>query len=883
MQADILSDIKRMTKVRDVIVLTHNIDFIFLQTMLLGVLKRCGHPSLTIFADAQCVQESFERQSLIIKDLGSRYRVIPVTMSPGFRFHPKAILVLGEEKSYLYTGSGNLTFGGYRENGEIWNKYELEESVPPEFSSFKEYLYELLPFVGLSKQVEKDLNDIFNEEQYNWLNDMPIGNGLWFQPSKQLSLLERVSSRLVEHSVKKIHVCTPFFDEKANALMQLSQRFGNPPIQLYIQSKRSTLLRNAADNLPSNISIISVQAKKGEEVSNRFIHAKWFGFEVDETVEIFSGSANCSNAATLFSGKKGNAELMAETSVSIDYFHNEIMNELVLLNEKPELIDSHEIEDSNDTASQCIKLDAARYDYGKLTISYQCNESITLTKLKLDNEIISLGQGSVKSGVISQASSIKPKQLSLIGNYEGNPVVSNSLWVDDESLLRSNSTSRQVVEAIHQINDSPEDDPRRWVMLFNLVSQNIQQRTASETRHASVYKGAEDNPVKFSVSLLTNKNYNDGLSIPSINLDSNNKSQSIYSLLLNSFGLASNDAAPDENDSFDNLADDSQVDIPETTPNSNSPKKQKSLSKSQENKLLKSVSEIIDEICGSDFTQVRDVKLLARDLQVIALLIRKLYSLSWLDENQFFKFTHRVWSQLFFTSHIDQTKGLLQMRYESEEDKQRFVSEFVSYELIASLLAWFSAVKVEHKDVYGYRFLLSQTLAMGRCPWLWHLSEKEMEKAAKQLFKIWQDSTCPWQSTESLSEELNVFMKSLEVMSIEGMSLAYFEAEMSAHNLSDVRQSFVNNHVKKGEIIWQARASYCVVLEDSEDKEQVQVLKLQNPENINKFQVKMIAPLQSCLSQETLFSNLFSTQYKPVIEGFLSKVKLSELRYVATE
>lgn len=878
MQADILSDIKRMTKVRDVIVLTHNIDFIFLQTMLLGALKRCGHPSLTVFADAQCVQESFERQSLVVKDLGSRYRVIPVTMSPGFRFHPKAILVLGDENSYLYTGSGNLTFGGYRENSEIWNKFELRESVPPEFSSFKEYLSELLPFVGLSELVEKDLSDIFNEERYSWLKDMPSGNGLWFQPSKLPSLLDRIASRLAEQSVKKIHVCTPFFDEKANALMRLSQRFGNPPIQLYIQSKRSTLLQTAAENLSSNISIISVQAKKGVDASNRFVHAKWFGFEIGESVEVFSGSANCSNAATLFSGNKGNAELMAETSVSIDYFNNEIMNEFVLLNEKPELIDSHEIDDSNDTTTRCIKLNAARYDYGKLIISYQCDESITLTKLKLDNEIISLELGSVKNGVVSQAVSAKPKQLRLIGDYESNPVISNSLWVDDESLLRSNSTSRQLVEAIQQINDASEDDPRRWVMLFNLLSQNIQLRTASENQRSAINKGTENNPVKFSVSLLTNKSYTDGLAIPSINLDSNNKSQSIYSLLLNSFGLLSNDPAQDDNYSFGNLEDDSQVDIPEATPKSNSAKKQKSLSKSQEKKLLISVSEIIDEICGSDFILVRDVKQLARDLQVIALLIRKLYSLSWLDENQFFKFTHRVWSQLFFTSNIDQAKGLLQMRYELEEDKQQFVSEFASYELVASLLAWFSAAKVDYKDVYGYRFLLSQTLAMGRCPWLWHLSESEIEKAAKQLFRIWQDSTCLWQSTEHLSEELNVFMQSLKVMSIEGIALAHFEVEMSAHNLSDVRQSLENIHVKSGDIIWQARASFCVVLEGSEGKKQVKVLKLQSPERINEFQVNMIVPLQYCLSQKALFSDLFFTHYKPVLEGFLSKAKLSALK-----
>ena len=125
MRDDVLKAISKEKNVTDVIILTHNIDYIFIQTVVLKYLKKCGSPSLTIFADASCAQESFDNQKLVISGLGQRYRVVPVYLKrPYDRFHPKAVLLSGEKKASLYVGSGNLTFGGWRQNAEIWNQYD---------------------------------------------------------------------------------------------------------------------------------------------------------------------------------------------------------------------------------------------------------------------------------------------------------------------------------------------------------------------------------------------------------------------------------------------------------------------------------------------------------------------------------------------------------------------------------------------------------------------------------------------------------------------------------------------------------------------------------------------------------------------------------------
>ena len=68
-----------------------------------------------------------------------------MAMNPGFRFHPKAILLSGEETAHLFIGSGNMTFGGIRENAEIWSRFDVNENESNgEVSAFREYFQSIL-------------------------------------------------------------------------------------------------------------------------------------------------------------------------------------------------------------------------------------------------------------------------------------------------------------------------------------------------------------------------------------------------------------------------------------------------------------------------------------------------------------------------------------------------------------------------------------------------------------------------------------------------------------------------------------------------------------------------------------------------------------------
>ena len=138
MRHDVLEVTGTAKDITNVVILTHNIDFVFVQCVVLPVLRKCGSPALTIFADSHCCEEAYESQAPLLSTLGVRYRVIPVSMHSGFRFHPKAVLLSGTKKATLLIGSGNLTFGGWRENAEVWFRYDSDTDGTGVFAAFRD-------------------------------------------------------------------------------------------------------------------------------------------------------------------------------------------------------------------------------------------------------------------------------------------------------------------------------------------------------------------------------------------------------------------------------------------------------------------------------------------------------------------------------------------------------------------------------------------------------------------------------------------------------------------------------------------------------------------------------------------------------------------------
>ncbi|MBA1420620.1 MAG: hypothetical protein FAF03_07150, partial [Epsilonproteobacteria bacterium] len=336
MTEDLLKSINKAKNVHSIIVLTHNIDFIFIQTVVLKFLKKMGSPSLTIFADAQCVQESYENQKLIIHGLGKRYRVVPVSLDRSYdRFHPKAVLLSSHDRASLYVGSGNLTFGGWRQNAEIWNRYDTEEDGTAVFNAFQDYLNGVIKRLPYTYNISNAVNNAYNKETAPWSINMEPPAGLIGRINTKSSLLEQMKV-YVETGCDKLIIQSPYFDSEGKTIQQLNEVFSPKVIEIYAQNRHSELTEEIIKTLESNTTIIPTNFTHHaqDKPKQAFLHAKYYAFLYHDKVIVFSGSANCSQAAMNTSSiKVGNAELMGVKEMSLADFHTQYNDDIEKVSE----------------------------------------------------------------------------------------------------------------------------------------------------------------------------------------------------------------------------------------------------------------------------------------------------------------------------------------------------------------------------------------------------------------------------------------------------------------------------------------------------------------------------------------------------------------------
>ena len=191
MKKNVLKLISQEDELTHIFILTYNIDFLFIEALLLPKLKDCGNPALTIFADLDRATESYDKQFNHLSYIGERYRVVPIGMDSGFCFHSKAILLMGKEKGKIIIGSGNLNYGGWRNNAELWIEYDTDNSGTP-IQYFQNYLIDITQRAAIKKQVQQEIDTAYDETNHQWIADQnPIQN-LLFSPGNDQKLFAQV-------------------------------------------------------------------------------------------------------------------------------------------------------------------------------------------------------------------------------------------------------------------------------------------------------------------------------------------------------------------------------------------------------------------------------------------------------------------------------------------------------------------------------------------------------------------------------------------------------------------------------------------------------------------------------------------------------------------
>jgi hypothetical protein len=890
MREDLLKLLRRENEATHAIILTHNIDFVFLQSVVVPELRRCGNPTTTVFADAQCAASTYAYQAPILSNLGFRYRVVPVSMQPGFCFHPKAVFLSTPKKAVLFIGSGNLTFGGWRENGELWLRFDSEINGTGVFTAFRGYLEDITSLIALPESVRAEVAEAFDGSTHAWAVNLEEPNGLLGKAGKGITLVEQMLPFIGEGPIYNLTVCTPYFDPDAEAVKTLVEQLKTHRGEIYVQNGRTNLTQKAAQSLPAEVKVRPVNflpKTENEEGRQRFLHAKFYALDQGEQITVFLGSANCSLAALTIPSAAGNAELLAMQALTPLEYRENYLTELEFLEEEPQLLEEYTNSEEPQREQGTINLLAARYEGGLLQLGVRHSAGVTLTgclvdDVKHDIEIRSAGLVWVR--LIGT-----PRTVKVMGVHGGQEVTSNPCWVDHEHELRATARIRSLAGIIRNRVTSGHWQMGAWAEVMGEFFKHLQYMPAEVlTKITSQVSGQEqEEKPSFSHKDVFGDGY--GLRFEGY-IDSSYQDKtwtsSLRQLLLQWLGIGTHDdleeriedppppsEGDDEPDSHDR---------PKELPKSPRPKPPVEITEGERKKALKILSQVFHWMSHDNYLRNREPGFLAIDLKIASALMRVALREKWITPNNFFDYTQQLWLPLFFTSQAEKhtSRGWLDYRYNTAEDPNHFAALMASPELAAAMAAWALAISAEIQTPAYARFRLACVLSVARLPWLWRVDPED--QIATELQKIL--SLTPLELADdrwqAISEEWSKLMR-------QGEALRRLEVALGGRQPVMLKKDIRQDYISAGEILWQGQAGFLIALSATKRslKEPVQVLYLQpkpgKPDESywSKDGKEFLIPLKALLDEGVITSSDFGDNerkelanlIKELAQGFLAE------------
>lgn len=273
---------------------TYALSLTFFETCVLRELRQKGCHQIYLITDVDGYQSSLgERRSTRV---GHEYRVIPVALPKGV-FHPKCTYLSGPEGDVLIIGSGNITFGGYGRNLEVFEVLE-PGNTPTIFGEFADFLDDL------GTRADIIIPDNLWITQLSLLARRHAQNSI-SDPS-QPRLLHSASYPIIDQIVKLaaqeakgsvLTVLSPFHDADGNAVKRLAERLGAAEIRVALPTRKpseTTFPFKEAGSWSIPLSAVIPEV----ESPNRCLHAKWFQIERSgsETITL-TGSINATSKA----------------------------------------------------------------------------------------------------------------------------------------------------------------------------------------------------------------------------------------------------------------------------------------------------------------------------------------------------------------------------------------------------------------------------------------------------------------------------------------------------------------------------------------------------------------------------------------------------------
>jgi hypothetical protein len=269
---------------------TYALSLGFFEAAPLRALRRVGANDIRILSDVSGVAAALGEAGA--REVGRTYTVDAVAVPAGC-FHPKFILLDGEEGPRLLIGSGNLTFGGWGRNLELCEVLS-PASAPAAFADMADFLE------ALAKTPRIDFPG--SEVAASWSTALrrigtPAGPG-------GLRVLHSVERPLAEQLVELAEaaggatgllVASPYFGG-SGAVRALADRLGIDRVDVHVSTSLATAGRHydfAGDTLARPVVVTGLD----EGAAQRPMHAKLIEIACRDAVLMVSGSVNASGPA----------------------------------------------------------------------------------------------------------------------------------------------------------------------------------------------------------------------------------------------------------------------------------------------------------------------------------------------------------------------------------------------------------------------------------------------------------------------------------------------------------------------------------------------------------------------------------------------------------
>ena len=297
---------------------TFNFEISYFERTILNSLYDKNIRNIELFVDADELEKAISES--IDNNLNKKYIANPIRINSAF--HPKVVLLLGEEKAKLIVASANIKTSGYTLNNEIYNVFEYNKDNTDNINLINDAIsfFERLNDMSYYQDTKlfKMIDDLLYRHRKSDNNDIKLIQNL------DTSVLDQIKE-IITDKVISIDIAVPYFDNELLGYRDLSQVFNCNDINIYLQNGLSTFpVDFNNENSVVNDGNIYTYLKLKNNGKKNFYHGKVFRINTINSSYILYGSSNCTLSAlskTYHNG--GNVEcniLEIGQKTDFDYF-----------------------------------------------------------------------------------------------------------------------------------------------------------------------------------------------------------------------------------------------------------------------------------------------------------------------------------------------------------------------------------------------------------------------------------------------------------------------------------------------------------------------------------------------------------------------------------